>query len=243
MGKHDGIVCLCIGAIGALCGGRLRKRHGQAELRAAVGGDMLATDGAALPPRLLLTRRSVFGAALALTPLVAAADGASLEFKTTSSGLQFADAKVGSGQAFVAGDRVAIDYVMSTTGARYGTKIDSTKDRNAPYSWVLGDGSTILGLEEAILGAKGIPPMLPGGVRRLIVPAELAYADLARPRKNSLQIQDCSTGRGPIPPQEVQSSGDMGAGEFQRFKNIYCNANRPYQPDLVLDVKLFGKRN
>ena len=33
-----------------------------------------------------------------------------------------------------------------------------------------------------------------------------------------------------------------GAGEFQRFKNIYCNANRPYQPDLVLDVKLFGKR-
>ena len=22
-----------------------------------------------------------------------------------------------------------------------------------------------------------------------------------------------------------------------------CNANRPYQPDLVLDVKLFGKRN
>jgi hypothetical protein len=22
----------------------------------------------------------------------------------------------------------------------------------------------------------------------------------------------------------------------------YCNANRPYQPDLVLDVKLFGKR-
>ena len=35
----------------------------------------------------------------------------------------------------------------------------------------------------------------------------------------------------------------MGEGAFQRFKNIYCNANRPYQPDLVLDVKLFGKRS
>ena len=22
-----------------------------------------------------------------------------------------------------------------------------------------------------------------------------------------------------------------------------CNANRPYQPDLVLDIKLFGKRS
>lgn len=37
-----------------------------------------------------------------------------------------------------------------------------------------------------------------------------------RPNKNSLQVQDCSTGRGPIPPQEAQSAGDMGAGEFQR---------------------------
>ena len=113
--------------------------------------------------------------------------------------------------------------------------------------------------------------MLPGGVRRIIVPSEYAYADLARPNKNTLQVQDCSTGAGPIPPNTPQSSGDMGAGEFQRFKNICerdrefhtlapcaraasltarpvrllcpdCNANRPYQPDLVLDIKLFGKR-
>jgi hypothetical protein len=31
-------------------------------------------------------------------------------------------------------------------------------------------------------------------------------------------------------------------GEFQRFKNIYCNPDRVYQPDLVMDVKLYGKR-
>ena len=37
-------------------------------------------------------------------------------------------------------------------------------------------------------------------------------------------------------------AGDMGAGEYQRFKNIYCNPNRPYQPDLVLDVRLFGRK-
>lgn len=197
------------------------------------------------PPTL--TRRSVLALAAAPIPLAAAAPhaafaAAELVFKTASSGVQWADAKVGTGQAFQKGQPVAIDYVMSTTGARYGAKIDSTKDRDAPYKWTLGDGSTIAGLEQGILGMEDMPPMLPGGVRRLIVPSELAYADLARPNKNSLQVQDCSTGRGPIPPNEAQSSGDMGAGEFQRFKNIYCNANRPYQPDLVLDVKLFGKR-
>ena len=74
------------------------------------------------------------------------------------------------------------------------------------------------------------------------VPAELAYIDKARPAKNSLQIQDCEKGRGPVPPNMPERSGDMGAGEYQRFKNIYCNPNRPYQPDLVLDVRLFGRK-
>lgn len=193
-----------------------------------------------------LSRRAVLPlltSAVTLRPSQALADAPSLEFSTSSSGLQWADAKLGTGSPFQNGQRVAIDYVMSTTGARYGSKIDSTKDRDAPYGWTLGDGSTITGLEQAILGGDGVPPMLPGGVRRIIVPSNLAYADLARPNKNSLQVQDCSTGRGPIPPQSVQSAGDMGAGEYQRFKNIYCNANRPYQPDLVLDIKLFGKRS
>ena len=197
---------------------------------------------------------------------------AELIFKDAGpEGFQYADVKVGSGSAPAPGQRVAIDYVMSTTGARYGAKIDSTVDRQAPYSWTLGDGTTIRGLELAVAGGEGVPPMLPGGVRRgaplpassgpllramphvrlrraaVIIPSNptsnLAYSDLARPNKNNLQVQDCSTGRGPIPPNAPTSSSDMGAGEFQRFKNIYCNANRPYQPDLVLDVKLFGKRS
>ena len=88
--------------------------------------------------------------------------------------------------------------------------------------------------------------MKPGGVRRVIIPSNpesnLGYSELAIPNKNNLQVQDCSTGRGPIPPNLPQKNGDMGAGEFQRFKNIYCNANRPYQPDIVLDVRLFGNK-
>lgn len=119
--------------------------------------------------------------------------------------------------------------------SRYGSKIDSTVDRQAPYRWTLGDGSTIEGLEIMIAGAPGIPPMLPGGVRRCIIPSKLAYESLAKPFKNNLQVQECGGGVGPVPPEERADSTSMGAGEFQRFKNIYCNANRPYQPDLVLD--------
>ena len=31
---------------------------------------------------------------------------------------------------------------------------------------------------------------------------------------------------------------DEAFGTYQRFKNVFCNANRPYQPELVFDVKL-----
>ena len=199
-----------------------------------------------VPTDLLSRRVAVHSALLAVVSLpnvvTPPAYAAELVFENGPPGFQYADAKLGSGVPFKNGASIAIDYVMSTSGARYGAKIDSTKDRQEPYRWTLGDGSTIKGLELAILGGENVPPMLPGGVRRIIVPSELAYADLARPNKNNLQVQDCSTGAGPIPPNVPGREGDMGAGEFQRFKNIYCNANRPYQPDLVLDIKLFGKR-
>ena len=87
-----------------------------------------------------------------------------LEFETSSSGVQWADAKIGSGVPFKLGSTTTIDYVMSTTGARYGAKIFSTQDSDIPYRWILGDGSTIVGIEQAILGDGGsLKPMLPGG--------------------------------------------------------------------------------
>ena len=50
-----------------------------------------------------------------------------------TTGFQWADVKPGSGSPLKKGSPAAIDYVMSTTGARYGSKIDSTQDRQAPY--------------------------------------------------------------------------------------------------------------
>mmetsp|Transcript_29172 Transcript_29172/g.48220 ORF Transcript_29172/g.48220 Transcript_29172/m.48220 type:complete len:216 (-) Transcript_29172:168-815(-) len=162
-------------------------------------------------------------------PAFAAATPPELNFVTAkSSGIQWADAKVGSGPETKVGSPVAIDYVLSTTGARYGAKIYGTAEQGQPYRWKLGDGSTIAGLEQAIIGNDEIIPMRPGGIRRVIIPASLAYT--------SLMVDTSCKGIGPIPP--VPEAFE----EFQRFKNIYCNPNRAYQPDIVMDIKLYGKR-
>ncbi|KAL7551132.1 hypothetical protein ACHAWF_014331, partial [Thalassiosira exigua] len=177
------------------------------------------------PPLLALTVTPLF-------PALARAEGSAvpdLKFATTPSGLQVADVKVGSASSPspTDGQVVSVDYVMSTTGARYGSKIYSTVDAGAPYRWTLGDGSTIPGLEEAVRGMK------PGGVRRAIIPAKLAYQAATADAR-----EECVSGKGlgPVPP------ASEAVGEFQRFKNIYCNPDRVYQPDLVMDVKLYGKR-
>jgi FKBP-type peptidyl-prolyl cis-trans isomerase len=184
------------------------------------------------------TSTSAAAAVLAVPSWAAAGGGGAqpdLKFQSTSSGLQWADVRVGTGPALSKGSTVTIDYSMSTTGARYGTKIYSTANTDNPYRFTLGDGSTIEGIEQAILGIQGVmEPMLPGGIRRLIIPSSLGYTRLAENAKERC-VQSGSPG--PIPPPNVAFE------EYQRFKNIYCNPNRQYQPDLVLDVKLYGARS
>jgi FKBP-type peptidyl-prolyl cis-trans isomerase len=162
-----------------------------------------------------------------------AAGGGDLKFQSSASGLQWADAKIGSGTPLKPGTVATIDYVLSTTGARYGTKIYSTADKDAPYRWKLGDGTTIAGIEKVILGDGDIPAMLPGGIRRVVIPQSLGYSKLAEKPK-TLCVQDGIPG--PIPPP------NQAFEEYQRFKNIYCNPDRQYQPDIVVDVKLYGQR-
>jgi FKBP-type peptidyl-prolyl cis-trans isomerase len=181
--------------------------------------------------------KAVFTAAATLAttnPQNARAASTNLKFQTSSSGIQWADAKVGNGYPLMKGEIATIDYVLATTGARYGSRIYSTADKDVPYRWTLGDGSTIAGMEQAILGdGESLPPMLPGGIRRLVIPQSLGYPKLAQEPKTR-----CVQGGqpGPIPPPSLAFE------EYQRFKNIYCNSNRQYQPDLVIDVKLYGPR-
>ena len=50
----------------------------------------------------------------------------------------------------------------------------STREAGEPFSWTLGDGSVIEGLELAVGGGGGLPPMLVGGAR-VIVPMARGY--------------------------------------------------------------------
>jgi len=52
-----------------------------------------------------------------------------------------------------------------------GRKFDSSKDRNDPFEFPLGEGQVIRGWDEGVAGMKV------GGQRRLIIPAQLGYGD------------------------------------------------------------------
>jgi len=71
-----------------------------------------------------------------------------------------------------AGKKVTVDYTgwVNENGAA-GKKFDSSLDRNQKFTFQLGAGQVIPGWE------KGVANMKVGEVRRLYVPAKLAYAD------------------------------------------------------------------
>eukprot|EP00527_Entomoneis_sp_CCMP2396_P003375 CAMPEP_0198148084 /NCGR_PEP_ID=MMETSP1443-20131203/39678_1 /TAXON_ID=186043 /ORGANISM="Entomoneis sp., Strain CCMP2396" /LENGTH=204 /DNA_ID=CAMNT_0043812669 /DNA_START=196 /DNA_END=810 /DNA_ORIENTATION=+ len=157
-----------------------------------------------------------------------------IQLTESPCGLKWADPKQGTGEPLKVGSPVSIDYSMASTAGRF-PQIYTTKNTGAAYRWTLGDGSTIAGMEMAILGneAEGIPPMQPGGIRRVIIPAALGFQRLAEP--NAKCVDGGAEGSiGPIPPKVD--------GAYQRWYQFYCNPRIPYQPDLVVDIKLYGKR-
>lgn len=75
------------------------------------------------------------------------------------------DVKVGTGPAATATDTVTVDYTGAV--ANTGTIFQSSLDSGQPAS---------LALNQVIPGwTEGIPGMKAGGVRRLLIPAALAY--------------------------------------------------------------------
>jgi FKBP-type peptidyl-prolyl cis-trans isomerase FkpA len=85
---------------------------------------------------------------------------------TTKSGLKYVELKEGSGDEAKEGQTVEVHY---TGWLKDGTKFDSSKDRNKPFSFPLGAGKVIKGWDEGVKGMKA------GGKRKLIIPPELAY--------------------------------------------------------------------
>ncbi len=112
--------------------------------------------------------RSFFLGALVLAPVAAAAATKAPPTVTLPDGLKYVDLKIGKGPQPAAGQTVRVHYVGTLQD---GTKFDSSRDRGQPFEFVLGEGRVIPGWDE------GIKTMRVGGLRRLIVPPQLAYGD------------------------------------------------------------------
>ena len=85
---------------------------------------------------------------------------------TTPSGLQYVDVVEGTGAMPQNGQSVTVHY---TGTLEDGTKFDSSRDRNRPFSFRIGVGQVIKGWDE------GVASMRVGGQRRLTIPPDLGY--------------------------------------------------------------------
>ena len=83
------------------------------------------------------------------------------DFKT-----QITDVKTGTGPEAKAGDSVTVHYTGTLDD---GTKFDSSRDRDQPFSFPLGKGRVIRGWDVGVAG------MQVGGQRTLVIPAEEGY--------------------------------------------------------------------
>ena len=86
----------------------------------------------------------------------------------TASGLIYVEKAKGTGAKAVAGKTVKVHYTGTLLD---GTKFDSSRDRNQPFEFTLGQGQVIKGWDE------GISLMNVGGKATLIIPSAIGYGD------------------------------------------------------------------
>lgn len=80
--------------------------------------------------------------------------------------------RAGTGAEAKPGDNVTVHYVGTFTDGR---KFDSSRDRNQGFKFKLGEGRVIKGWDQGVAGMKV------GEVRKLVIPAALAYGDRGFP--------------------------------------------------------------
>jgi FKBP-type peptidyl-prolyl cis-trans isomerase len=95
-------------------------------------------------------------------------EGKALASKKLDKGLVVADFKLGEGAEAKAGDTVSVHYRGTL---KDGTEFDSSLARPKPLVFALGAGRVIKGWDLGIEGMKV------GGLRKLTIPAELAYGE------------------------------------------------------------------
>ena len=86
--------------------------------------------------------------------------------------LQIEDTQVGTGdRAVKTGDKIKVHYTGTLMNGR---KFDSSRDRNEPFEFTVGEG-VIAGWSQGVVGMKK------GGKRKLTIPAALGYGKNGQP--------------------------------------------------------------
>jgi FKBP-type peptidyl-prolyl cis-trans isomerase len=93
---------------------------------------------------------------------------ASNQWMQLDSGVKLLVVNNGSGAPAKKGDKVCIHYIGCLES---GEEFENTYSKSKPFTFTLGSGEVIQGLD---LGLEG---MKPGESRKIIVPAALAYGD------------------------------------------------------------------
>jgi peptidylprolyl isomerase len=97
--------------------------------------------------------------------------GAPVSTATLAGGLIVDDFLIGTGEEAKPGSEVSVQYTGTLDD---GTVFDTSKTRNRPYTFTVGEGRVIKGWDQ------GLPGMKVGGKRRLTVPSDLAYGPRAK---------------------------------------------------------------
>jgi FKBP-type peptidyl-prolyl cis-trans isomerase FkpA len=116
--------------------------------------------------RLLLSLFAVFALAACTVAPPAQATG-------SVDKLTVIDQKVGTGAEAKDGMTVLVHYTGwlydDSAKDKHGKKFDSSRDRDEPFSFMLGQGNVIAGWDQGVAG------MHVGGKRILLIPAALGY--------------------------------------------------------------------
>jgi FKBP-type peptidyl-prolyl cis-trans isomerase len=81
-------------------------------------------------------------------------------------GVEITEISEGTGPAAKAGDVLTVHYTGTLAD---GTKFDSSRDKNRPLVFRLGEGEVIRGWDQGMVGMKA------GGKRKLVIPPNLGY--------------------------------------------------------------------
>jgi FKBP-type peptidyl-prolyl cis-trans isomerase len=109
---------------------------------------------------------------LAASASVAAAAEAAPSAAPSVTELKKEELAPGTGPACKTGETVRVHYTGTLLD---GTKFDSSRDRNEPFQFTLGQGMVIKGWDEGVVGMKK------GGKRKLTIPADKAYGKAGHP--------------------------------------------------------------